>query len=203
MATLPGQDRTILGTAGKDNVKGGKTNDTVRGLGGDDKVNGKKGDDFVLGDTGNDRVKGGQGDDWLLGGEGDDVLRGGKGADQFRIDGRTTSEPDRDIIRDLDFCEGDVLVLFGFAPGTFDDKDGLLETGVGNDLDITGSGGFYGEGARIDSIADLVELVEFSSGVVARQGNGNSLVLEIDGGQTIVLKGLYHDYIAAGGDVII
>lgn len=203
MAKLPGQDNSVVGTAGNDNVKGSRGDDSVRGLGGNDKVKGKQGDDFVQGDAGDDRVRGNQGDDWLLGGEGDDVYRGGKGADQFRIDGRTTSSPDRDLIQDLNFAQGDELVLFGFAPGTFDDKDGVLETGIGNDLDITGSGASYGEGAVINSIEDLVELVDFSSGVVARHGNGNNLILEMDNGQIVVLKGLYHDYLAAGGDVVI
>jgi Ca2+-binding RTX toxin-like protein len=192
---IPGLDNTVLGTSGNDNVKGTKANDSVRGLAGNDKVNGKKGDDFVTGDSGNDRLKGGQGDDWVIGGEGDDIYTGGKGADQFRVDARTTSEPDRDFIRDLNFGEGDLLVLSEFAPGTFEDEPG-------NDLVIVGGG----TGAIIDSLSDIVELVELSDAVVAKKGSGNNLVLEIDTGsglQTVVLKGFYHDYVAAGGDIII
>ena len=205
MATLPGSQNTIAGTQGPDKLKGGKLDDSIFGKGGDDRIMGKKGNDYVEAGAGNDTVKGGKGDDWLVAGAGNDKLKGGQGADQFRISG--SDGIGSDFISDLNFGQGDKLVLYGFQGGTFDDKDGMAESGVGNDLDITSgnSGLSYGEGAVIDSLADIVELVEFSDGVVARKGTGNTLILEIDDGtgvQTIYLKHLFNDYAAAGGDYL-
>jgi hypothetical protein len=207
MAKLPGSQNNIVGTPGNDKLKGGALDDSILARGGDDRINSKKGDDYIEAGAGNDVAKGGKGNDWLVAGAGDDKLKGMNGADQFRISGRDGAGDD--FISDLRFEQGDKLVLYGFVPGTFDDKDGIIETGVGNDLDITSEFPTnplnYGEGAVIDSLADIVELVEFSDGVTARQGQGNTLILEIDDGtgvQTIYLKHLFNDYAAAGGDYL-
>jgi Ca2+-binding RTX toxin-like protein len=207
---LPGQQNEIVGTSGNDKLKGTPLDDTIYGKAGNDKINGKKGDDFLLGGTGDDRLKGQKGEDWLLGDNGSDRYKGGQGADQFRVDGSLAQNGDAEYISDLNFSQGDKLVLFGFKPGTFDDKDGIFETGVGNDLDITPpfptDPAGYGGGAVIDSVADLVELVDFSSGVVARSGTGNTLILDITNGgvtESIYLKHLLNDYKAAGGDLLL
>jgi Ca2+-binding RTX toxin-like protein len=207
MAHLPGSENTILGTKGADKLKGTKQDDSILAGGGNDRVNGKKGNDYIEGGAGNDTIKAGQGNDWLVAGGGDDKLKGKQGADQFRISG--TDGTGDDFISDLKFAQGDKLVFYGFTPGTFDDKDGVLETGIGNDLDITSefptNPANYGEGAVIDSLADIVELVEYSNGVTARKGQGNTLILEIDDGtgvQTVYLKHLFNDYASAGGDYV-
>ncbi len=209
---VPGTGPRITGTSGNDRLKGGVEDDLMRGLAGNDKLRGMAGNDFVDGGIGNDLLRGGKGDDWLLGGEGNDTMIGGRGADQFRFDGRQISGCDTDVIRDLNFAEGDKLVLFGFAAGSFDDQDGILETPVANDLDITVpypvDPARYGEGAVIDSFADLAELVRYSESVTAsRLGCTNTLVLHItdaDGDvQNIRLDHMYRGFIAAGGELLI
>jgi Ca2+-binding RTX toxin-like protein len=207
---LPGTGPRITGTKGDDRLKGASGDDLIRGLEGNDRLRGKSGDDLLEGGDGHDRLRGGTGDDWLIGGAGNDTMWGGCGADQFRFDGRQISGCDTDVIKDLSFAEGDKLVLFGFAAGTFDDQDGIFETTVANDLDITVpypvDPSRYGEGAVIDSVADLTELARFSDAVTAsRLGSSNTLVLTItdaDGDvQIIRLAHMYQDYLAAGGEL--
>lgn len=205
---VPGKDARLVGTNDRDVLVDGKPSTSVIGRDGDDLLIGLKGDDFLDGGRGDDFILAGKGDDWLLGGAGDDIMRGGQGADQFRIDGRQVDGVDHDLVTDLSFEEGDKLVLFGFEAGSFDDKDGISESGIGNDLDITApyttDPTRYGEGAVLDSIADVVELVEFSSAVSATKGIGNSLILTVEDGsgnvQHIHLWGLWQSYVAAGGE---
>lgn len=204
---VPGQQNTINGTAEGDLLKGSPYDDLIRGGAGNDILLGRKGGDALYGGEGNDILLGGKGDDWLIGGAGNDLLLGGAGADQFRFDARGLTGHDCDLVADLNFKQGDKLVLYGFAPGTFDDKDGIVETSGGNDLDITvpytTDPSQYGSGAVIDSYADLAELAKYSSGVSAsRLGCTNTLVLTIDNAeftQTIYLAGAYQGFAQAGG----
>lgn len=206
---LPGTGPRFTGTESKDKMKGTTGDDMILALGGNDKLKGFDGNDYLDGGNGRDTIRGGNGDDWLLGGEGNDRLFGGAGADQFRFDGSKVSCRDTDHVMDLNFAQGDKLVLYGFAPGTFDDQDGIAETHVGNDLDITRpyptDPAHYGEGAVIDSYADIAELVKYSAGATALRSGCNDLVLRITDGdgdvQNIVLHDMFRGFLNAGGEL--
>jgi len=202
---LPGGDGSIEGTSEFDIIFGGAPSSKIYGRDKTDILFGGRGDDYIDGGNGHDFLFGGKGDDWLMGGQGSDFLFGGAGGDQFRINGADLTGRAVDVVADLNFAQGDKLTLFGFNPGTFDDKDGTAETGVGNDLDVAVAfpvdPARYGEGAVIDSVADLVELAEFSSsGVTISRGWCNTLVLTIDNGggnvQVVKIAGLWDDYAA-------
>jgi Ca2+-binding RTX toxin-like protein len=97
--TCMGKPATIIGTAGKDTLrgtpradvivaKGGR--DLIKGRGGNDRICAGGGDDTVIGGggadviasgAGNDTIKGGYGNDRLLGQGGDDLLGGGPADD--------------------------------------------------------------------------------------------------------------------------
>lgn len=64
--------QTVDGTAGDDDIKGGRLDDLLRG---------GAGNDTLFGEYGNDTLEGGDGKDTLYGGQGNDLLRGGDGAD--------------------------------------------------------------------------------------------------------------------------
>jgi uncharacterized delta-60 repeat protein len=83
-----GKKATIVGTNGKDKLKGtrkrdvisaGKGKDTVKGLKGNDLICGGKGRDKLIGGPGKDKLFGQQGNDTLLGGPQKDKLKGGPG----------------------------------------------------------------------------------------------------------------------------
>lgn len=106
--------------------------------------------------------------DLLLNAEGNDVFRGGTGADIFKFNAATVRNGDVDRILDVDFRSGDRIVFTGFDANNFRQVSG------GNVLQITDNG----RGAMIDSMADLHELAQASSGAfrVARV-NGTDLQL--------------------------
>lgn len=88
-----GKAATIVGTAGRDTLRGTRRSDVIVALGGNDRVLAGRGRDLVCGGRGNDRISGGPGNDrlrgelgrdTLLGGAGKDRLRGGAGADRCR-----------------------------------------------------------------------------------------------------------------------
>ncbi len=74
-------DDLILAGAGADNVSGGAGNDAILAGGGADTVSGGDGDDLIFGGRGNDLLSGENGDDLILGGIGKDVINGGAGED--------------------------------------------------------------------------------------------------------------------------
>jgi uncharacterized delta-60 repeat protein len=78
-----GTPATIVGTAGKDRLRGTRRADVIAALGGADTVAGGGGADLICGGGGNDRLSGGPGRDRLLGGPGADRLAGGPGADRL------------------------------------------------------------------------------------------------------------------------
>ncbi|HWN26224.1 MAG TPA: glucoamylase family protein, partial [Actinomycetospora sp.] len=93
---------TVVGTPGRDVLRGGPRDDVICGLGGLDEISAGRGDDVLFGDEGDDRLDGGDGDDTLYGGEGGDrlvagsgvdVVSGGPGVDTFRGSGRDHFEP--------------------------------------------------------------------------------------------------------------
>lgn len=93
----------------------------IQTLGADDVVHGGLGDDRITDWRGDDWLEGGGGNDTLNGGYGSDTMIGGAGADTFMIRVSETEPGDHDLIADLDFASGDVLVLTQFARGTFTD----------------------------------------------------------------------------------
>ncbi len=72
---------TIIGTAGKDNLKGTSKSDVICGLGGKDKIDGKGGNDYIDGGAGNDEIAGGNGNDSIYGANGNDIVLAGNGND--------------------------------------------------------------------------------------------------------------------------
>ncbi|HET9198805.1 MAG TPA: beta-propeller fold lactonase family protein [Solirubrobacterales bacterium] len=79
-----GLKATIVGTGGKDSLKGTGRRDVIAAGAGDDKVRGLGGNDVVCGEGGKDDLDGGAGGDTLLGGPGKDTLRGAGGADRMQ-----------------------------------------------------------------------------------------------------------------------
>ena len=88
--TCHGKAATIVGTDGKDRLKGTRKADVIVALGGNDVVKGLGGNDVVCAGDGADRVSGGAGKDLLYGEKGKDRLVGGSGND------RLVGGPDRD-----------------------------------------------------------------------------------------------------------
>jgi Ca2+-binding RTX toxin-like protein len=76
-----GKPATIVGTAGKDILRGTPRPDVIAGLGGNDRITAVNGNDTVCGGAGSDTIAGGAGRDHLLGGPGNDRLTGGAGRD--------------------------------------------------------------------------------------------------------------------------
>jgi Ca2+-binding RTX toxin-like protein len=75
---------TVVGTAGRDRLRGSAGPDRMCGLGGNDRIAGLGGNDVVLGGAGNDILSGGAGNDVLVGGAGRDRLRGNGGRDRCK-----------------------------------------------------------------------------------------------------------------------
>jgi uncharacterized delta-60 repeat protein len=82
-AVCAGKRATIVGTAGRNRLRGTPRADVIAGLGGNDVIAGLGGNDVVCGGAGNDQVDGGAGADRLIGGAGTDRLAGGAGADRM------------------------------------------------------------------------------------------------------------------------
>ncbi len=78
-----GRSATIVGTAGRDVLRGTPRPDVIVALAGADVVKGAGGDDVVCAGGGADRVRGGAGNDRLAGGRGRDLLLGGAGRDRL------------------------------------------------------------------------------------------------------------------------
>ena len=79
-----GERATIIGTRGKDKLRGTPDRDVISGKRGNDTIVGLEGNDLICGDKGKDRIKGGGGDDTVRGGNGGDLVRGGAGDDTLR-----------------------------------------------------------------------------------------------------------------------
>jgi uncharacterized delta-60 repeat protein len=83
-AKCAGKKATIIGTNGKNKLKGTKKRDVIDALGGKDQVKGLKGNDLICGGKGKDKLLGGPGKDKLLGEAGKDILLGGPGKDKVK-----------------------------------------------------------------------------------------------------------------------
>jgi sugar lactone lactonase YvrE len=80
-AKCGGKTPTIVGTNGKDGIRGSEFADVISTLGGNDTVKALGGKDLICGGGKNDKLFGGTGTDKLLGQAGKDTLKGGKGRD--------------------------------------------------------------------------------------------------------------------------
>ena len=69
-----GKPATIVGTPGKDRIKGTNKPDVIVALGDNDVVRGRGGKDVICGGAGKDELYGGAGRDTILGGPGKDVV---------------------------------------------------------------------------------------------------------------------------------
>ena len=78
-----GKRATIVGTTGKDRLKGTRRADAIVGLGGNDRISGLAGNDVICGGAGNDRISGGSGNDRLSGDAGKDSVSGDNGNDRL------------------------------------------------------------------------------------------------------------------------
>ncbi len=78
-----GRRATMVGTQGRDVIRGTGHADVIVALGGNDTVIGRNGKDRICGGKGKDRLYGGSGKDKLFGGKGKDKLFGGKGKDKL------------------------------------------------------------------------------------------------------------------------
>ena len=78
-----GKRATVIGTSGKDRLKGTPRADVIAGLAGDDVIKALGGNDLVCAGKGRDTVRGGPGRDQLLGEGGVDQLFGGPDRDKL------------------------------------------------------------------------------------------------------------------------
>jgi len=144
----------IMGTDGRDKLKGNNGPNVIDGLVGNDKLKGKKGDDILVGGAGDDKMDGDKGDDvFLISGanSGVDEFEGGKGFDTIRgaigddVIGMDEFEDDNSI----ELIDGGLGV--NFIQGTADDDEldfsrttltniDLIDGGAGDD-EIEGSTG--------------------------------------------------------------
>lgn len=78
-----GKINQIIGTVGRDVMRGLGGDDILEGRGGHDRLSGDAGDDQISGGAGNDSLSGGAGNDKLMGDSGNDTLDGGGGFDML------------------------------------------------------------------------------------------------------------------------
>lgn len=104
------------------------------------------------GTTADDDFAGGAGADEFLFRLGDDTATGGAGPDTFIIDARFAREGDAHLITDLDFAEGDVLLLrfFDNTPITVDSAEDLAALDDRSDMALASS-----DGLRLLTLTDL------------------------------------------------
>ena len=91
-------------------------NDFLSGDARNDNLVGGSGADQLRGDTGNDKLSGGEGLDFLTGGADADrfILRSNDAGDS-PINYTVLTVDNVDVITDLTFADGDIIVLNGFA----------------------------------------------------------------------------------------
>lgn len=142
----------------------------------------------AIGGVGNDRLRGNQaanvlegrnGNDRLEGLQGNDTLIGGAGADTFVFNLAQSRSGDTNTVADLNFSQGDRIVLSGLGEGVL--ADSFL---YGNKLDVLN----HGDGASIDSLADLNEIARSDIVDAMRTPDGAvALAFDLMGGLTIQL----------------
>ncbi len=101
-ARCAGKKATIVGTSGRDVLRGTGKRDVIAGLAGKDRLIGRGGNDLICGGNGPDKLVGSGGNDLLRGDKGNDVVNGGPGKD--RLLGKQGSDsliggPGRDLCK--------------------------------------------------------------------------------------------------------
>ncbi|MBE3639506.1 right-handed parallel beta-helix repeat-containing protein [Mangrovicoccus algicola] len=134
--------------------------------------------------SGGSFIDAGAGDDILSGRNGHDVFVGGAGADRFIFDLRPSSAED-DLVLDLDFSEGDEILIVTDIEELFTN-----DTDPDNDLWIGGNG----SSAKIRSIADLQEILDSGAMTYVNDGTG--------GGYLSLADGTGHSFQIAGFELI-
>lgn len=159
-----GEVATVVGTPGKDDLRGTNGRDVIVGLAGNDRIDARGGDDLVCGGDGRDRIRGGTGDDRLLGqlngftidrGGGTwhgDTLEGGPGDDRL-VPGADPRGNDYDGYEQISLAHSALPVVVDISPpgrwgtvtGEGDDRillvDKLSVIGSAHDDTMTGSAG--------------------------------------------------------------
>ena len=135
-------------------------------------------DDFV-GTGANNVFDGGGGNDTFLLRYGDDTATGGTGADLFKLDGRYVNNGDAHTITDLNFGEGDTLLLRLFDTGAFNDS-----VDPSNSLQVTQSG----RTAEFNSLADIVEAHDNGVILASDAGDGSTLLTLPSGAVQMTLQ---------------
>jgi Ca2+-binding RTX toxin-like protein len=95
-----GQEPTIVGTPGNDNLRGTAHADVIVGLAGNDRIDGLRGDDMICGGhdfVPGDVLRGGAGSDRLSGGRGYERFYGGAGDDVIHVRCADCFDPDGDV----------------------------------------------------------------------------------------------------------
>lgn len=166
----------------------------IRGTADADRLSGGNRDDILLGGAGHDTLSGGRGDDVLNGGAGNDALAGGAGADRFVFDAADLRGHQLDLVRDLNFREGDTLEFSGFNASALKAVAGVTSVM------------FDGEQSFIvDSAADLAALGHLSSVHMSARGRTDTLVMRIteaDGDiLEIQMSNMFTQFLQAGGQV--
>jgi Ca2+-binding RTX toxin-like protein len=77
-----GETATVVGSTGRDKLRGSRGPDVIAALGGDDVIKGAGGNDLLCGGPGTDEIRGGAGRDTVSGGGRRDRLHGGAGRDR-------------------------------------------------------------------------------------------------------------------------
>ena len=145
------------------------------------------------GGGGNDVLRGGRGNDILNGGPGSDRMYGGGGADQFYFSGNDLGQhPSVDVVYDLSFAGGDVLVFRDFRPGTFTDGRGADASGDGSGTIISSWAGLV-HATRSSDWVRAGRATPFNENLIVRVSNDSGKV------EQIVITGGWPAYVAAGG----
>jgi Ca2+-binding RTX toxin-like protein len=91
--------KTVLGTAGNDNLRGTRGADVISGRAGNDTIRGLAGNGRLIGGRGNDRLVGDEGNDRLYGNAGQDSFSCGAGRDIAFADAVETTGADCEDVR--------------------------------------------------------------------------------------------------------
>ena len=198
--TFPGSDEepfdiftvpmTVTGSAFNDTLDSnlGDHDDTVNGGGGDDFIGGGQGDDLLLGGNGADTIFADQGNDTITGGRGADIVRGGAGDDVI------TGGPD-DAKDTIEGGSGNDQLGGG-------DGDDSLSGGAGADDFVFVASFGNDEIIDFEEGVDQIILGGFASGDVNQVINGDDLVLQVSGGNSIEIIDGFADLFDVARDVL-
>lgn len=156
-------------------LNGAGGNDVFVGTDGVDDLRanlGNRGDDYLSGGEGNDVLRGSRGNDVIIGGEGNDIAGGGAGADTFAFYAEDIDAFDLDRLVDINFEQGDSILLDGFGPGFFTDT-----ANPANTAEIINGG----RGAVIDSLLDIIDLADSNPDAfdVSQKGSTDVLIITL------------------------